>query len=189
MKRFIILFLFIACQVQAQDTRFQVSYAPGEIYFSNSQLVGAGSRQIDRHIKLNATGIFPINHAWYFETGISYLKVDYTIFAAPGLSSPPAPHSLALVGLPVLARRNFGKYFYTYGGLLFDFEVQNNGGVGKQSGIGTQIGIGGKIDFKNGLGLFASPQMTFHRLLSQNKNARTQSLREAAVDLGIAYNF
>lgn len=172
-----------------KDTRVEISYVPGELVFINSQMIGLGARNIDQHFSLHSSGIFSINKHWAFETGINYLSVDYTIYAAPGLTTPPSPNKVAVIGLPLQARFNAGKYFFASAGLLFDFEVNNTGGIEKQSGIGAIIAIGGKYDLSNGLGIFISPQLNFHRLFSQNKNTYIQSMRESVVALGIAYSF
>ena len=80
------------------------------------------------------------------------------------------------------------KFLFVNGGLLLDFEVENEV-IDPQSGFGLGIGIGGEYIFTSGFNIFVNPYLNQHALFPFQKEQHHQRLLDAGVRLGVGYRF
>lgn len=121
------------------------------------------------------------------ETGAYLIKHQFTVRPAPtGQPTPSADHEFQIISVPVNLKYAFFEYFYFNGGLIFDVDVENSGGIHNQSGAGLGLGIGGQYFYKNAVGFFVNPQISQHSLVSFSGNKYPRTLAEASISFGIS---
>lgn len=195
MKYLFTLLIISTCFLaQSQDKRTGISAffvaGTGEITHLSKQPLGGGTTNGSA---LNSIGLNYFTETarnLFLETGIQYLKHNYTQTPTfTGLSTPaPAPNTLHLISIPVKVRYEFAKLFFLNSGLYADIEVGNKQETYTFSGIGAGIGAGVQYYFTNKIGIYANPQLGLRNLLSFSTQNEKASLLDASIAFGLAYH-
>lgn len=190
---FTLLIISTSFLAQSQDKRTGFSTffvtGTGEITRFFKQPLGGGTTDGN---SLNSIGLNYFTETarnFFLETGIQYLKYNYTQTPAfTGSHTPsPASNTLHLISIPVKVRYEFAKLFFLNGGLYTDMEVGNRQKTYTFSGIGAGIGAGVQYYFTNKIGIYANPQLGLRNLLSFSTQNQKASLLDASISFGLAY--
>ena len=187
-KIFLILFLFSFLQVNAQEygqnnMGFYIGFGGSSV--TQPDLEGGPSFDGKGSFLFGLSYSRYLNQNLAIETGLSYLETE--IERTPvGLNSPSLP--LEMVNLRAELKYSFLKFLFINGGLLLDFEVENEV-IDPQSGIGLGIGLGGEYIFSSGFNIFVNPYLNQHVLIPFNKEQNHQKLLNAGIRLGAGYRF
>lgn len=128
-----------------------------------------------------------VNQNLGIETALNYLDTEVETTPSPG-GTQNSLLPVELVSLRAGLRYSFLRFLYLNGGLLLDFEAENEV-IDSQSGIGLGIGIGGEYMFPSGFTIFANPYLNQHALLPFQKEPSHQRLLDAGIRLGVGYRF
>ncbi len=190
-KLFFILCLFTICQANAQD------------YGSNNMgfFIGFGSNQVrqgsgDGGPVFDTGGSFQfglsyskyLNSNLAVETALSYLETEIERSPAAGLGLSPTTLPLELVSLRAGLKYSFLRFLFVNGGLLLDFDVENDI-IDPQTGLGFGLGIGAEYIFSSGLNIFVNPFLNQHAIIPFRKEDSHQRLLDGGVKLGVGYRF
>lgn len=185
--------LFVSCQAFTQELdRNNMGFYVG---LGNSRIMQASQEGAPSYDAKNSF-LFGLSYSRYLnrnlsiETAASYLDTEVERTPAPttGSTEPSTTLPLELVTFRTGLKYSFLQYLFLNGGLLFDFDVENEI-VDSQSGIGLGIGIGAEYVFPSGFSLFANPYLNQHALIPFQREDSPQRLLDGGIRLGVGYRF
>lgn len=187
--------LFVSCQAFAQELGrnnmgFYVGF--GNTRIMQSSLVGAPSYDAKNSFLFGLSYTRYLNRKLAIETAASYLDTNVEMTPAFDPSSSMSRNSVTLplemVTFRAGLKYSFLQYLFVNGGLLFDFDVENEI-VDPQSGIGLGIGLGAEYVFPSGFNMFANPYLNQHALIPFQREDSPQRLLDGGIRLGVGYRF
>ena len=195
MKSILTFLCFLSfCHAFAQDNKMNnIGFFLG---FGSSQVVHTsldGGPSFDGKSSLHYGLSYSkyINRNLAFETAISYLEteIERQAGAIPNIGlSQKKQLPLELVNLRAGLKFSFLRFLFVNGGLLLDFEVENEI-IDHQTGIGLGVGIGAEYIFTSGLNIFVNPYLNQHAILPFQKESYHQRLMDGGIRLGVGYRF
>ncbi|HCY01318.1 MAG TPA: hypothetical protein DG754_14365 [Bacteroidales bacterium] len=157
-----------------------------------TDLDGAGSSTGQEFYSFSLSYIKPINSWIDLQTGLDlgYHKFKFTgTIVDPNIPLESKIEDAYLVSIPLAIRVNFLKYFYISTGVLLDLDFNQAQHTDNQTGIGAMAGLGAQYRFKQGIGVFVNPILSFHSLVPFSVANYHERIFESGIRLGISYRF
>lgn len=156
--------------------------------FRFDELIGAGS--------VTGTGMwtagFDIRRLFgdhfSIETGISYAHQYYFTSPAPGIGGEDRPGTFGMLALPMKARVDFLKWFFTDAGALFALQPGGSH-IDNMSGLGFTLGAGVQYNFRSEVFIRLRAYGSLYGLLHLLPEDYPQTLTNSGVTLGVGYRF
>lgn len=189
----IVLLLIGVCSYSQEKGEIYLSFGTGEsdlIQFTS--LVGAGSSTGQEFYSFSLGYLKPINRWLDLQSGLDfgYHKFKFTAsIVDPNILVAPKIEEAYLVSIPVAIRVNFLKYFFISTGVLLDLDFNEAQCTDNQTGIGAMAGFGAQYRFKQGIGVFVNPILSFHSLVPFSINKYHERIFESGIRAGVSYRF
>lgn len=191
---FLLVLIFIGLSSFSQEKgEIYLSFGTGEsdlIQFAD--LDGAGSNTGQEFYSFSLSYVKPINTWLDLQTGLDlgYHKFKFTgTFVHPDIPLESKIEEAYLVSIPMAIRVNFLKYFFISTGVLLDLDFNQAQYTDNQTGIGAMAGLGAQYRFKQGIGIFVNPILSFHSLVPFSSTNYHERIFESGIRLGISYRF
>lgn len=192
MKHLILLVLiFIGLNSFSQEKgEISLSFGTGKSHLIQFvDLDGAGSSTGQEFYSFSLSYVMPINSWLDFQTGLDfgYHKFKFEAAYDPNFQYEPVIEKAFVASLPLTFRVNLSEYFFFNSGALVDMDFSTGDYVDNQTGIGAMAGFGAQYRFKQGIGIFVNPILSFHSLISFSSSKYPERIFESGIRFGISY--
>lgn len=179
--------VFITLNLFSQEINknsYGISIGAGETGISTKEgIIGGPGYSALPNIEAGLNYYHPLIKKVYFESGLywHYNKIKITPNFYPGTDLTPRYYNCNLLYVPLNLKVMFSKYFFIYGGFLFNADISQNSYISNQTGIGTDFGFGVEIPVLKHYSISISPYVNINGLYKFNR----QDLNESLISDGI----
>jgi hypothetical protein len=191
-NRLVILLLLMGQAGIAQGTWYgEIAFSVGSGYnsiFRFKELTGApsftGEGMLSAGVNLRRLSG---NH-FSLETGALYSHQYYFTSPAPGIPGEDKHDSFGMVTIPLAARVDFLKWFFTDAGITLSFQTGSSY-ADNMSGLGVIAGAGFQYNFRSDLFLRVKAFISQYALLHFMPEDHPQTLLNSGLSVGFGYRF